>query len=103
VAPTGTGSVSGTKGEGKSHKRFLGVFAKLLKISVCPSAYPSTRTKTMRIPLKRIFMKFDTNIFRNIVEKSEFSLMSSNMKADRGSSVAKVLCYKSGGRWFDPS
>ena len=22
---------------------------------------------------------------------------------DRGSAVVKVLCYKSGGRWFDPS
>ena len=24
-------------------------------------------------------------------------------KGDRGSSVVKVLCYKSEGRWFDPS
>jgi len=25
------------------------------------------------------------------------------LKADRGSSEVKVLCYKSEGRWFDPS
>jgi len=26
-----------------------------------------------------------------------------NKQGDRGSSVVKVLCYKSEGRWFDPS
>ena len=26
-----------------------------------------------------------------------------NIKMYRGSSVVKVLCYKSEGRWFDPS
>ena len=25
------------------------------------------------------------------------------MQGDRGSTVVKVLCYKSEGRWFDPS
>ena len=25
------------------------------------------------------------------------------LKGDRGSTVVKVLCYKSVGRWFDPS
>ena len=27
----------------------------------------------------------------------------SNTKGDRGGTVVKVLCYKSEGRWFDPS
>ena len=26
-----------------------------------------------------------------------------NLMGDRGSTVVKVLCYKSEGRWFDPS
>ena len=25
------------------------------------------------------------------------------IRVDRGSTVVKVLCYKSEGRWFDPS
>jgi len=25
------------------------------------------------------------------------------LRGDRGSTVVKVLCYKSEGRWFDPS
>ena len=28
---------------------------------------------------------------------------SKEMNGDRGSTVVKVLCYKSEGRWFDPS
>ena len=28
---------------------------------------------------------------------------NNNSTGDRGSTVVKVLCYKSEGRWFDPS
>jgi len=29
--------------------------------------------------------------------------LSTRLSGDRGSTVVKVLCYKSDGRWFDPS
>ena len=30
-------------------------------------------------------------------------MLSSYLPGNRGSTVVKVLCYKSEGRWFDPS
>ena len=35
-------------------------------------------------------------------DRENFTLLHSNI-GDRGSTVVKVLCYKSKGRWFDPS
>ena len=32
-----------------------------------------------------------------------FNIKLHQYSADRGSTVVKVLCYKSEGRWFDPS
>jgi len=35
--------------------------------------------------------------------KSRIINVSINLSGDRGSTALKVLCYKSEGRWFDPS
>jgi len=35
--------------------------------------------------------------------KHEFRIPTSKTLGDRGGTVAKVLCYISEGRWFDPS
>jgi len=32
-----------------------------------------------------------------------YTNLHSTARADRGGTVVKVLCYKSEGRWFDPS
>jgi len=38
------------------------------------------------------------------MNKCYFKIMLCTVqKGDRGSTVVKVLCYKSEGRWFDPS
>ena len=43
-------------------------------------------------------LKIDPKTFLGIISLTTlFSL------GDRGSTVVKVLCYKSEGRWFDPS
>jgi len=34
---------------------------------------------------------------------ADIYLLQSYSMGDRGSTVVKVLCYKSEGRWFDPS
>jgi len=46
-----------------------------------------------------------------LIDVTEFSaryefglyVIYDNIRGDRGSTVVKVLCYKSEGRWFDPS
>ena len=35
--------------------------------------------------------------------RSSYLCVVLGRKGDRGSTVVKVLCYKSEGRWFDPS
>jgi len=42
---------------------------------------------------------------RNNIERDMCVLIvsSTNYSGDRGSTVVKMLCYKSEGRWFDPS
>ena len=34
---------------------------------------------------------------------TKFYALISRVRGDRGSTVVKVLCYKSEGRWFEPS
>ena len=43
----------------------------------------------------------DNKVFMQRTKKNLNRYMKS--RGDRGSTVAKVLCYKSKGRWFDPS
>jgi len=35
--------------------------------------------------------------------RTSYYILYINLYGDRGSTVVKVLCYKSEGRWFDPS
>jgi len=66
---------------------------------------PVTQQPTSRVhnfhftgfTLSQILSKFLSSHYKNI--KSGFYYFN----GDRGSTVVKVLCYKSEGRWFDPS
>ena len=44
-------------------------------------------------------------IHHRLTEAQEVGIMraATLQKGDRGGTVVKVLCYKSEGRWFDPS
>ena len=63
-------------------------------------------------------MRIDINILHIVQALTQYQNIISRMKqttriyitcvtflisGDRGSTVVKVLCYKSEGRWFDPS
>ena len=52
-----------------------------------------------------IILKFLPNLYVGTVEKIFLLFYFSYyiVVGDRGSTVVKVLCYKSEGRWFDPS
>ena len=43
--------------------------------------------------------KFEGHWYWQFAENSYFNIYA----GDRGSTVVKVQCYKSEGRWFDPS
>jgi len=43
------------------------------------------------------------DVLQNVAELLQIYFSSTEGKGDRGSSVVKVLCFKSEGRWFDPS
>jgi len=48
----------------------------------------------------RYLNKAVTGFFRIL---SDFLVTNPRLIGDRGSTVVKVLCYKSEGRWLDPS
>jgi len=53
----------------------------------------------------KIVTNMRTNIVLNIATNMGTNIVlnvATNMVGDRGSTVAKVLCYKSEGRWSDP-
>ena len=55
--------------------------------------------------LKLLFKKskLKSNLFVYSMRTAQFIKVLIYHLGDRGSSVVKVLCYKSEGRWFDPS
>ena len=53
--------------------------------------------KLLSCPYKNRWRRADFSIFCHIFSEPTVSL------GDRGSTVVKALCYKSEGRWFDPS
>ena len=46
---------------------------------------------------------YKRNIILNSVRQHNYFITQGNYVGYRGSTVVKVLCYKSEGRWFDPS
>ena len=64
----------------------------------CPHSHRELTLKHKRIKIK-------THLLCKllILYKRKVYILSTPLKMDRGSTVVKVLCYKSEGRWFDPT
>jgi len=52
------------------------------------------------LPYVEMFLVYNLRRVMNVY--SLFWVIHRRLNGDRGSTVVKVLCYKSEGRWFDP-
>jgi len=61
------------------------------------------QTGLLNIAQSKAFIYLFIDLFIFYSYQSPLLRVFTNIRGDRGSTVVKVLCYKSEGRWFDPS
>jgi hypothetical protein len=87
----------------ESHKIFGALFKnnatklRIKKISTTVNIYMERTNKS-----QQNYKLKNRQISQNPEKRRDFLLVNC-LKANRGSTVVKVLCYKSEGRWFDHS